>query len=987
MWLLAQGQRRGEALAHYETCRRVLAEELGVEPAAATERLYEGIRDGTLEVPVAPPVRPRPSAEPPAFLSEDELVAEASPVFVGRERELARLDGFLDLAHAGDGCLAFVAGEAGSGKTFLLEEFARRAQNLRADLVVAGGRGVAYTGVGDPYLPFREVLALLTGDVQARYAAGAIGAEKARRLWRSLPHTVQAIVEAGPDLVDTLVSGPGLLGRALAYQPGGAEWLTQLEDLLEVKAQSPTSKDSRQADLFEQYSQMLCNLASRAPLLVLLDDLQWADHGSIDLLFHLGLRVPGSRILIVGAYRPEDIAAAVAAGRRAVGTDSGQTGHHPLEPVLHEFRRQYGDITIEVGGDEGSGFVEALVDAEPNRLGARFREMLHRQTRGHALFTVELLRGMQERGDLIHDEEGRWTEGPTLDWDTLPPRVEGVIGQRIGRLPEPWQHALRAASVQGEVFSAEVLARVQGVDERELVQRLSGDLSRVHRLVKADSLERVGAQSLSHYRFRHFLFQRYLYNSLDVVSRPRLHQATGSALEELYGDQAENVAVQLAHHYQQAGVAAKAAEHLYHAGIQCTRRWAYQEAIAHFTDGLELLESSPDTPERMQMELALLCELGTPLVTTKGSGSPELGRAMGRALELVQRLGETDETALVRTAHLAYYLARADHHTALRLARQRADAAERCGDRQAFPIDRLHLSLPLFLVGDFEAARAHARVAVASYDRERDFPLAVIHGQDLGQFSLHHLAYCLWCLGFPDRALELSREAVALAQSLDHPYSRASALTLAGCLRAWSRCTPEEAIASAEAAIEVTRRYGFVFYDTYARGVRGWGIVCQGAIDKGETELRRGLAAWVANGNEWHKGEWLSWLAEACVKMGRTDEALDLLVEALAFVERTDERYYEAEIRRLYGEVLLQQGNEAEAKASYRAAIEVARQQQARSWELRATTSLSRLLQRQGKREEAHDMLAEIYGWFTEGFGTADLIEAKELLAEFAGDT
>ncbi|HUW14798.1 MAG TPA: BTAD domain-containing putative transcriptional regulator, partial [Anaerolineae bacterium] len=588
MRLLARTGRRSEALAQYEVCRRRLAEELGVEPASATTRLYERIRTGKLgAAAVASPPSAPPAAQIPPFLDRKELVDPERPVFVARERELAALDRFLDQSLAGQGQVVFVSGEAGSGKTALVEEFALRSQEAHPDLVVAGGRGTAYTGAGDAYLPFREILALLTGDVEARYVAGVIGREQALRLWNTLPSATQALAEAGPDLIDTFVSGSALGRRALAYDPAASEWLAQFEELLEKKANALASGVSQQSDLFEQYSQVLAALALQMPLLLLLDDLQWADSGSIDLLFHLGRSLGGSRILVVGGYRPEEIAI----GRRSSWTTPELREQHPLQPVLHEFQRQFGAITLAVGTDGGEEFVEAYLDSEPNRLGVEFREMLFQHTRGHALFTAELLQGLQERGDLVQDGQGRWTEGEALDWERLPPRIEGVIGQRVSRLPEAWQQGLRTASVQGEVFTAEVLARVEGADERETVRHLSGELSRAHRLVQAERLDRLGPQPLSQYRFRHFLFQKYLYSGLDPVQRARLHQATGDTLEEMYGDQTRDVAVELARHFEEAGLTARAVEYLHQAGSHCAQQHADQEAIAHFTHGLALLES------------------------------------------------------------------------------------------------------------------------------------------------------------------------------------------------------------------------------------------------------------------------------------------------------------------------------------------------------------------------------------------------------------
>lgn len=296
-------------------------------------------------------------------------------------------------------------------------------------------------------------------------------------------------------------------------------------------------------------------MAVRHPLLLWLDDLQWTDGASAALLFHLGRRLAGSRILIIGAYRASEVA------RRHPEPDE-QPEQHPLAPVVHEFIRRYGEVEIDLGRRDpaiGRSFVHALLDREPNRLGEPFREALFQRTRGHPLFTVELLREMQARGDLVQNVTGHWQEGATVDWQALPARVEAVIAQSIGRLPAQLQESLKVASVAGESFTAEVVARVQGIDERQLVRQLSGVADRQQRLVRSQGSQRQGEQMLSHYRFGHALFQQYLYQNLDETERVYLHEAVGRALEYLYREETEMVAVQLAHHFQTAGRVAMAA--------------------------------------------------------------------------------------------------------------------------------------------------------------------------------------------------------------------------------------------------------------------------------------------------------------------------------------------------------------------------------------------------------------------------------------------
>jgi adenylate cyclase len=280
--------------------------------------------------------------------------------------------------------------------------------------------------------------------------------------------------------------------------------------------------------------------------------------------------------------------------------------------VISEFKRDFGEMSLnldQVIQREGRRFVDTLLDTQPNRLEEQFRQTLFRHTGGHPLFTVELLRDMEERGDLQQDPTGTWVAGPTLDWTTMSPRVEGVVQKRIGRLAAELRQALRVASVEGETFTAEVVAGVQAVDEQQLIRRLSAELVRQHRLVTNPCVEWVGSQPLSRYRFRHQVFQQYLYQTLDEVERRHLHQAVGRTLERLYGEQLGPVAARLAGHFQAAGDADKALDYFIRAGTWAYRLSAYEEAIDQFRQGLAILKTLPDTPKRVERESALQISL------------------------------------------------------------------------------------------------------------------------------------------------------------------------------------------------------------------------------------------------------------------------------------------------------------------------------------------------------------------------------------------
>jgi predicted ATPase/DNA-binding SARP family transcriptional activator len=601
MRMLALNGQRGAALAQYKTCRQVLGEELGVEPGPETVALYEQIREGKLSggAEVVSPPHPSPPtslaiSDLPDFLQTPETPSNGDWFpFVAREHELARLDRWLEQAQAGQGRVAFVIGEPGSGKTALVGEFIQRVLAGETDLVVAGGNCNAYGGMGDPYLPFREILNQLTGDVEARWRAGIISREHARRLWLLIPQSVQALVNVGPDLLDIFIPASTLRERAVLAAPNGAPWLAQLQALLAQREAGKSQINLEQTDLFEAFTRVLQTLAQQQPLFLVLDDLQWADAGSISLLFHLGRRLAGQRILVVGIYRPNDV---------ALGRDGER---HPLESVVNEFQGLFGDMPLDLGQVEGKHFIDSILDVERNRLSPGFREKLHRHTRGHPLFTIEILRGLQARGDLVQDEVGAWVEGPGINWAQLPSRVEGVIGERIGRLPAAVQEIIKVASVMGEEFVAEVVARVLKLDEREVIRQLSGVLDKQHHLVQSQGGQRLEGQRLSRYRFRHILFQYYLYHSIDEVERAYLHEDVGNELEQLYQSRTEVVTVQLARHFWEAGLATKTLDYLRQAGEQAIRSFAYQEAVRFFKDAISVLESLPETPERRHQELKL----------------------------------------------------------------------------------------------------------------------------------------------------------------------------------------------------------------------------------------------------------------------------------------------------------------------------------------------------------------------------------------------
>jgi adenylate cyclase len=716
----------------------------------------------------------------------------------------------------------------------------------------------------------------------------------------------------------------------------------------------------------------LQKLSQQHPLILMVDDLQWADPGSIGLLFHLGRRLAGSRILLIGAYRPEEIAM-----DRMMASEHER---HPLASVIHEFQLKFGDVFIDLDQTEGRKFVDALIDTEPNCLPEEFREVLFQHTGGHPLFTVELLRSLQSHGELTRDESGRWKIQSSLNWKFLPPRVEVVIAERLQRLPNESQSILTIASVEGEDFTTEVIALVTGVDEEQILSLLSGPLAHKHHLVQAQDLKWLGDQRLSHYRFRHFLFQKYLYDQLDPVQRAHLHQSVGTALETLHKEEVGKLAVQLARHFEEAGMMIKAVEYLLQAGEKAARLFANDEAITHFKHGIKLVKTLGDTPQRDRLELALQLALGVPLMARHGFSGEELARTYGRAWELTREDEASPERYQTLAGLTAYNNLQGNFLEAKEIGKELLRLAQQFKDPGLIGLAHHHLSVTLLYLGKPRDFLDHREEMLALYDSQRDRPLGYKLGFDSQLSNLSHAGYAYCFLGYPEKARHLSLKAVKLAKELEHPFFLSFNLAFAGYSALYRRDL-ETAHEMSQETIAVASEHGHPLWLGCGFAVLGWVMSEEGHLEEGITKTQHGqeilksIGAWLPYTSD------LTTLAGIYLKAGKKKEGLAVINEALAKIGKMGGWCEEAEVHRLQGELLLLVGgNETEAETCFQNAIEIAKKQKAKSWELRATMSLCRLLQNQGKQEQARTQLLEIYNWFTEGFETPDLIEAKSLL-------
>ena len=973
--------RRAAALRQYRTCLTVIEAELGVEPGVETKQLYEAIRAGEIPEPEPALTGSQEAGASHAFAMASPVVvaaetgdADALPLaFVARREELVRLEGFLARALAGQGQAVFVTGEAGSGKTALMQEFVRRAIARYPNLIVAAANCNSFTGSSDPYLPFRELLNQLAGDYEAD-AAGILPPEAFARRKRAFNKVAASVVvNYGSNLIGTIVPNATLL----AHATDGVR--QQIESIM----LNPAGNGMVAPEQFrEQASQVLLKLASHRPLFLVLDDLQWIDTASAELFFHIARRLEGSPILLTGTYRPHEI------------TRGSERGRHPLAPVINELQRYSGAILIDLdqaSETEGEEFVSAVLDQFPNRLRPEFRTALFRHTDGHPLFTVELLRGLQERGDLIRDNNGYWVESAHVDWNKLPTRVEGMIAERISQLDSAQQELLAIASVEGETFTAEVLAQAQGFPVRSMVKILGEELDRRSQLVRAVGAEHSYGRRLSRYRLRHFLFQRYIYLRLDQSEQTYLHEEVGTALEVIYGQDASTIAVELAHHFERAGRIEKSAHYRMLAAQQAMAVSSFTDAINHCRQGLAQIATLPNTSERARAELGFQVVLGTALQSYGGLSVQEAEPVYERALELCRQLDAQDDVtsqfvfALLSLGVL--FATQTRWQMAMEIGEQILLVAQRIGETRLASSGHWLLGNVNAALGRFSDAEIHYHKGAPPSNFLEVYATSPSYGQVPEIECLAMSSWTRWLLGFPTQALARVQQAVDLVHATGN---------LVGTLQIYLDIAMVHQHRRDVGAVEQFTqsifyrigRQNLVYWRAAATVLNGWARIQRGEYHGGIQQIQSGQDAMNAIGMRISRPYGLAHLSEGLAKAGDNEGALQLLDEALSLIHSGADRYYLAEILRLRGELLAQKpAQEMAAEEVFLEAVNVAQSQHARMWELRATVSLCRLWQSQGKITDAYQRLLAIYSMFSEGFDAPDLIEAAALLSTLVGPT
>ena len=704
-----------------------------------------------------------------------------------------------------------------------------------------------------------------------------------------------------------------------------------------------TPQGQRQQTL-EALLALVLQLAGQQPSLMIIEDLHWADPSTLEVLELLLEQVLTVRLLLVLTARSE------------FRVPWGTTAHLTRLTLTRLRRAQVERLTVAVSGGKA--------------LPAEVLEQVTQKTDGVPLFVEELTKMVLESGWVREGPTAYELAGP-LPPLAIPTTLQDSLMARLDRLATS-KVVVQLGATLGRSFSYELLQAVTGLDEATLMWELG-------KLVEAELLYQRGLAPDATYSFRHALIQDAAYQTLLKSTRQQYHQKVAQVLEARFADTVEAQPELLAHHYEHAGLGAHAIPYWQRAGSGAIERSANLEGIAHLTRALELLRTLPESPEGIQRELDLQTILAPALIATKGYGAAEVEAAYGRARELCRHVGETPLLMRVLLGLVPFYTFRADYRTAHELAAECLALTERWQDLPRLRQTHLGLGVALFHLGEFTAAQSHLEQVIALVDPMPSPPHPIPAVDDSRVLGLSVGGRTLWFLGYPDQALKRIDEALALAEELAHPYTRAAATALT----AWFHMLRGEAPAAqewAERGKALCGERGFQLWLAQADVVRGWALVRQGR-EEGIAQLREGLAAWRATGAALARPTHLGLLAESYGRVGKPEEGLSLLSEALSAVERTGERWGEVEIYRVKGELLaMGSGDEhAEAEACFRHALDLARRQQAKSLELRVATSLSRLWQRQDKREAARLLLAKICDWFTEGLDTTDLREARAL--------
>jgi predicted ATPase len=839
---------------------------------------------------------------------------------VGREPELGLLRRAWEQSRAGIGQVVLVGGEPGIGKSRLVEALGGELKTERCTRITLGCS------------PYHTNSALYPVIVHLERVLGWQDQDNAEVRLAKLEKALQGFSLTPAEVIPLFAS---LLSLPLA------------EDRYPPLNITPQQQKQRTLDAIVTW---LLEEAERQPVLQVWEDLHWADPSTLELLKLEIEQAPTAPILNLLTFRPQF-------------TPPWPQRSHMTPLTLNRLERPE---------------VEALItqQAGGKALPREVVEHIANKTDGVPLYVEELTKAILE-ADLLREEADRYALTGALSTVTIPATLQDSLMARLDRLPTIREVA-QLGAVLGREFAYEMLQAIASLEETTLQEGLD-------QMVDAELLYRRGRPPRAKYIFKHALVQDAAYQSLLKRTRQYYHRQVAELLAARFSETAEAHPELVAHHFTEAGCFDQAISYWRRAGKLATERSANLEAIAHCTKGLDCVKASPESPDLARQELALQVTIGVPLVATKGYGAPEAAAHYHRARELCEQMGETHQLLPViygqwldSAAHGDYRTARAFGEELLHFAAQQEDSGPVVvGHRTIAWID-------LFL-GDLSRSQTHVDQGLSLYDAERHRSLAFQYAHD-SKVALLGCRACLeWLTGYPARAVETGHESIAHARHLGHPNSLAYALCYGGATPAVFRREPAAVAEAADELIELSEKQAFPLRLTTGTVFRGWSVAHVGCSEEGIALMQKALANLDYARQNYARTLYVALLVEAALANGMDREASRALDEAFTLAERTGERWWDAELHRLRGQCLTAAaGRTSEAETCFRNALQIGREQGARSLELRTATSLARLWRDQDKRQDARYLLAPVYDWFTEGFDTPDLKDAKVLLDELS---
>ena len=849
---------------------------------------------------------------------------------LGRSAELATMQRWLERASAGERQVVFVTGEAGIGKTTLVNTLVEHATRQHATHV-ARGQCLEQYGAGEAYLPVLDGLSRLAQRPEGERIVAFLR-----------QHAPQWLIEL-PALLSA--SDREVLQRQLA----GGTRVRPLRDLAEA----------------------IEAIAADCLLIVVLEDLHWSDQSTLDLVAYLARRRDPARLLLIGTYRPVDVI----------------VGDHPLRRLKPELQahRLCHELPLEY---LDHGAIGQYLDARFARHRfprSRLTRLIHSRTEGNPLFMVNLVEYLVHEGVIV-ECDGAWTlqKDPASLELGVPENVRQLIERQIERLDTDERRVLEGASVVGMECSSVAIAA--GLEEQTgwVEERCEALVRRHQFLLPARLVELPDGTVTPRYTFSHVLYRDVPYKLLAPMRRAQTHRRIGDRGEAIFGDRATEIAAELAMHFEQGLDAARAVKYLLLAAENATGWGAHHEAVALSQRGLLALAALSDTPERAESELKLTLMLAVSLVVTKGFAAAETDQVFRRAWQLCEPCQDSAAAfkvlRLIGLSHMFRGEIQAAHETGERLMKLALKL------RDPTLVMEAHRALGGAAVesGTLADGIEHFDRVLDHYASDRHPSHVLFTGHDPRVISECARARALWALGYPDRAAQGVSRGLALAQEMSHVQSIVSAAYYAAHIHLLRR-EPEHTLRQAQVAVVLAEEHGLELWATVARLHQAWALAAGGQVEEGIEGLRRELAAYETTTARVWRPLFLGLLAEALAKAHRPEDALTTIEEALAVARATGELYFEAELHRVTGELLLiRSAKDAlrTAEASFREALAVARRQEARAWELRAATSLGRLLHTRGKHKEARALVTPLCAWFTEGRATADFKDAASLLNE-----